>query len=248
MTDSLVVDVTQDWLVACDLQERFMEAPSGSTSRLAYSARCRQMRALGGDGFFILPLPACRIAIAVADASGKGLPAALIMANVQASLRTATLFAPGDPAAVVTAVNRQLYACSPADRHATLFYAVFEEDTRTLNYVNAGQNPAMILRPPKACTWLESVAPPIGFFADTIYQTHTVRLQPADLLVACTDGFIEAVNSAGQEWGNDGLLAAIAGAGSRRPTQLVQAAFAALDEFSGGRQADDATLLAALVH
>ncbi len=100
-----------------------------------YGARCGQMRALGGDCFTFLPLPGYHLALAVADASGKGLPAALLIANVQSSLRTAALFAPDDLAAVVTAVNRELQACSPADRYASLFYSVFDEDTRTLHYV-----------------------------------------------------------------------------------------------------------------
>jgi len=116
ITDSMVVDVSQDWVVACDLQERFMEAPRARTQGLTYHAQCRQMRALGGDCFTFLPLPGRRVALAVADASGKGLPAALLIANVQSSLRTAALFAPDDTAAVVSAVNRQLHACSPADR------------------------------------------------------------------------------------------------------------------------------------
>jgi phosphoserine phosphatase RsbU/P len=98
ITESRVVDVSQDWVVACGLQERFMEIPCTKTQRLTYNARCRQMRALGGDCFHFVSLPGPRVALAVADASGKGLPAALIIANVQSSLRTAALFAPEDPA------------------------------------------------------------------------------------------------------------------------------------------------------
>ena len=78
-SDSVVVDVSQDWAVACDVQERFMEVPGARTQTVTYSARCRQMRALGGDCFDFLPLPGRRVALTVADASGKGLPAALIL-------------------------------------------------------------------------------------------------------------------------------------------------------------------------
>src|SRR5947207_3063643 len=158
ITESVVVDVSQDWVVACGLQERFMKIPCAKAQALTCNARCRQMRALGGDCFQFVPLPGRRVVLAVADASGKGLPAALIMANVQSSLRTAALFAPEDPAAVVTAVNRQLHACSPVDRYATLFYGVFDENTRTLHYVNAGHNPAMVIRRRGAIIWLEASA------------------------------------------------------------------------------------------
>ncbi len=155
MTDSILVDVSQDWMLACDLQERFMEVPDAKAQTLAYYARCRQMRALGGDCFLFLPLPGGGVALAIADASDKGLPAALMIANVQSSLRTAALFAPDDAAAVLTAVNRQLHACSPADRYVTTFYGIFDENTRTLQYVNAGHNPAMVIRSNAAAIWLE---------------------------------------------------------------------------------------------
>lgn len=248
ITESAVVDVSQDWVVACDLQERFMEVPYAKTRTLTYGARCRQMRALGGDCFTLLPLPGCRLALAVADASGKGLPVALIIANIQASLRTAALFAPDDPALVVTAMNRQLCASSPVDRYTTIFYGVFEETTRTLNYVNAGHNPAVVIRAGKAVTWLEPSAPPVGLFADTVYEAQAVQLYPGDLILAYTDGIVEAINAASQEWGVEGLLAAVKSCRTQEPASIVEAVFATLGEFSGGDQTDDATVLAAVVH
>lgn len=247
ITDSVVLDVSQDWLVACGLQERFMENPCAKTQKLTYHARCRQMRALGGDCFHFLPLPGRRVALAVADASGKGLPAALIIANVQASLRTAALFAPEDPAAVVNAVNHQLHACSPVDRYATLFYGMFDEKNSTLHYVNAGHNPAMVIRQ-GAVTWLEASARPVGLFAETLYQAQAVQLYPGDLIVAYTDGIVEATNIAGEEFGVERLLTAVRSGSARQPESVIEAAFAALDEFSGDNQTDDATILAALVH
>jgi phosphoserine phosphatase RsbU/P len=246
MTESLVVDVSQDWLAACGVQERFMEGPRANAQRLACNGRCRQVRALGGDCFDVVPLPGRRVGLAVADASGKGLPAALIMANVQSSLRTAAMFAPEDPAAVVSAVNRQLHASSPVDRYATLFYGVFDEDTRTLHCVNAGHNPAVVVRRGDV-EGLEACAPPAGLFAETVYRARTVRLSAGDLLVVYTDGFVEATNAVGDEWGLDGLLAAVRRCPTRQPEGIVDATFAALDEFSGGSQTDDATMLAALV-
>jgi phosphoserine phosphatase RsbU/P len=247
-TESVVVDVSQDWVVACGLQERFMEIPGAKTQNLAYHGRCRQMRALGGDCFHFVNLPGRRVALAVADASGKGLPAALIIANVQSSLCTAALFAPEDPVAVVTAVNRQLYACSPADRYATLFYGVFDEDARTLHYVNAGQNPAVVISRSGDVIWLEASAPPVGLFAEAAYQAQAVLLCPGDLIVAYTDGFVEATDSAGEEWGVARLLAAVKRCRPQLPASIVECAFAALDEFSGDNQTDDATILAAIVH
>lgn len=248
ITESVMVDVSQDWVAACGLQERFMEIPFATAQRLTYDARCRQVRALGGDCFHFASLDGGRIGLAVADASGKGLPAALIAANVQSSIGTAALFAPDAPATVVGAVNRQLHACSPLDRYATLFYSVFDEHSRTLQYVNAGHNPAALIRRGGAVEWLGASGPPAGLFAEAVYQAEAIQLFPGDLLLAYTDGVVEAVNRAGEEWGAEGLLAAVKRCPTRRPERIVDAAFAALDEFSGDHQTDDATILAALVH
>jgi sigma-B regulation protein RsbU (phosphoserine phosphatase) len=247
VSESVVVDVSQDWMAACGLQERFMEIPRTNAQRLTCNVRCRQVRALGGDCFHFVSLPGRRVGLAVADASGKGLPGALIVANVQSSLCTAALFAPGDPAAVVSAVNHQLHACSPVDRYATLFYGVFDENTRRLHYVNAGQNPAVVIRRSGAADWLDASALPVGLFAETVYEAQAVPLYPGDLIVAYTDGFVEATNTAGEEWGIESLLAAVRRCRTRQPENIVEAAFAALDEFSGDNQTDDATILAALV-
>src|SRR5262245_29571776 len=184
MTDAAVIDVSQDWAIACDVQERFMQAPRGKMETLTYAAQCRQMRALGGDCFDFLPLAGRRVALAIADASGKGLAAALMIANVQSSLRTAASFAPNDAAAVVTAVNRQAHASSPADRYATLFYGVFDEDTRILQYVNAGHNPPIVIRGGDSMTRLEGGGPPVGVFADSTYCAGVVHLKPGDVIVA----------------------------------------------------------------
>ena len=246
-TESMVMDVSEDWAVACDVQERFMDVAPVGTKALTYSARCRQVRALGGDCFDFVALPGRRVALSIGDASGKGLPAALIIANVQSSLRTAALFAPDDAAAVVTAVNRQLHASSTVDRYATLFYGVFEEATRMLQYVNAGHNPPIVIRAGGSVIWLESDAPPVGLFADTVYRARTARLEPGDLIIAYTDGVVEATSPAGEEWGVAGLLASVCASRVRHPDRIIQNAFAALDEFSSNRQTDDATILAALV-
>src|SRR5580693_3948116 len=145
-TDEMVVDVSQDWLLACDVQQGFMQTPRAASGSLDYSARCRQVRALGGDCYNFIPLKNNRLALIVGDASGKGLAAALMIASVQSSLRTAALFTGNDLAALLKIVNLQAYASSLADRYATVFYGVFDRATRRLHYVNAGQNPPVVLR------------------------------------------------------------------------------------------------------
>ncbi|MGH9724067.1 MAG: PP2C family protein-serine/threonine phosphatase, partial [Candidatus Acidiferrales bacterium] len=199
--DTQVVDVSQDWAVACEVQERSMQFPRPATKTLTYAARCRQLRAMGGDCFDFLPLPGRRLAFAVGDASGKGLAAALMIANVQSSLRTALWFSPNDVAAAVAVVNRQVYASSLADRYATLFFGIIDEGTLMLRYVNAGHNPPIIIRGGGAVARLEAGGPPVGVFAASAYSEGIVQLKSGDRIIAYTDGVIEAEDDAGKEWG-----------------------------------------------
>lgn len=209
-TREMVVDVSQEWVLACDVQQAFMQPPSTISGLLDYSARCRQVRALGGDCYNLIPLTGDRLALAVGDASGKGLAAALMIANVQSSLRTAALFTGEDLAALLKVVNCQAYASSSENRYATLFYAVFDPSTRILRYVNAGHNPPIVIRRDSSTHFLASGGAPVGMFADSEYVVGTVNLEAGDLVIAFTDGLIEAPNQDGEEWGIPGLLKAAA--------------------------------------
>src|SRR5580658_1110438 len=243
-SDELVVDVSQDWLLACEVQQRFMQGPRTSES-VDYSARCRQVRALGGDCYEFMQLTDNRLALVVGDASGKGLAAALTIANVQSSLRTAALFTGNDLAALLKIVNRQAYASSLADRYATVFYGVFDKAARTLRYVNAGHNPPVVLRRNGSIDWLETGGAPVGMFPDSNYAEGIVQLDPGDLVIAYTDGVTEAANRWGEEWGVQGLLKAVAAwepQCSNGAEDLVQLIFNSMDDFSRGCQTDDATV------
>ena len=144
--------------------------PAGTRGALDYGARCRQVRALGGDCYDFMTLTDDRLALVVGDASGKGLAAALMMASVQSSLRTAALFTANDLAALLKIVNIQAYNSSAADRYATLFYGVFDRAARTLRYVNAGHNPPAVLRDDGSVHWLEPSGAPVGMFPDSGYE------------------------------------------------------------------------------
>jgi len=243
LTDTAVMGVGSEWAIACAVQRRFMERLGPELDTLDYSAQCRQAHELGGDCYNFVPRTDNRLALAIGDASGKGLAAALMISNVQSSLRTAASFAGDDTAAALTVVNRQVYASSLADRYATLFYGVFDGATRTLRYVNAGHNPPMVLRRNGSIVRLETGGAPVGMFPHWTYEEATVQLNPGDLVVAYTDGVIEAVNPAGQEWGVEGVRKAVAESGTQCADGIVRAIFTSMDEFSRGRQTDDATVV-----
>ena len=244
MTSSTaVIDITQEWLTASHVQQRFMQGIGPGSSPLNYSAQCRQVLDLGGDCYDFMPLPGHRLGLVIGDASGKGLPAALMMANVLSSLRTAALFTRDDVAAALSAVNRQVHSSSLPDRYATLFYGVFDGTAGTLRYSNAGHNPPLIIRRNGSTIRLETGGAPIGMFPGWTYEEATVALDSGDVLVAYSDGVIETTSPAGEEWGLEGLRIATAECGARRAEDFVRAIFASMDEFSQGQQTDDSTVV-----
>jgi phosphoserine phosphatase RsbU/P len=243
--DDEVVDVSRDWALACNVQQRFMQGRGRNRASVDSSARCRQLHALGGDCYGFMPLSDDRLALAVGDASGKGLAAALMIAGVLSSLRTAALFTGNDLGALLKVVNHQAYTSSSTDRYATLFYGIVDRTEGTLRYVNAGHNPPVVFGRSGSIHWLEAGGPPVGMFPDSNYEESVVRLDPGDLVIAYTDGIIEAVNPSGEEWGVQGLLqatAAWAPLGAEDAKDLVRFIFHSMDEFSGGCQTDDATV------
>ncbi len=241
-TDEMVVDVSQDWMQACSVQERFMRGWARNDCRVDYAASCRQMRALGGDCYDFSCQAGGQLAMLVGDASGKGVAAALMMSSVQASLRTAVVFTGDDLASLLRVVNAQACASSPADRYATLFYAVLDQGAHTLRYVNAGHNPPVVLRHDGGIEWLEPSGAPVGLFPDAGWQEREVRVHPGDRILAYTDGVTEAVSPCGEEWGVEGLLQAARAASGQSADQAVRSILDAMNGFCAGIQSDDATV------
>jgi len=168
-----------------------------------------------------------------------------MMASVQASLRTASLFTGNDPAALLRIVNIQAFASSLADRYATVFYGVFDKSTRTLRYVNAGHTPPVVVRRDGSVDTLGTGGAPVGMFPDSSYEEGFVQLDRGDVVITYTDGVIEAANQYGEEWGVQGLLQATAAWAPHRDEDaedLVRLIFNSMDDFSRGCQTDDATL------
>ncbi|HMG03456.1 MAG TPA: SpoIIE family protein phosphatase [Edaphobacter sp.] len=245
--------VSREIEIAREVQERLFPQICPEVAGIDLDGYCRPAQVVGGDyyDFFILPATDSgrdtRLALALGDISGKGISAALLMASLRASLRSAAQLQVGDLAALMGHVNRLVYDSSTANRYATFFYAEFDPRTRMLTYVNAGHNPPMILRG-RATIALEATGMVIGLLPEVPYTEANVSLQPGDVLIAFTDGISEAMNAAEDEWGEERMVAAaralldrLEGATSR---QLIQDILKAADQFTGGApQHDDMTLL-----
>jgi sigma-B regulation protein RsbU (phosphoserine phosphatase) len=208
------------------------------------SAVCRQANAVGGDFYDFPRLPNGELGVAIGDVAGKGLGAALLAANLQATLRAEVRRESSQLAGVVESVNREFQTACFEESYATLFYASFDPVTRILRYVNAGHNPPLVKHADGSIEWLETGGAPVGMFQAWQYEEGTVALSPGDVLVAYTDGFVEAQNAFGEEWGARRFNAILNEAGDETASQINARIWKAVDRFvCRAGQRDDMTLL-----
>jgi len=232
---------------AKDVQQAFFPPQSFSIPCLSCETFYQPARGIGGDYYDFLSLSGGRWGIAIGDVSGKGIGAALLMASLQASLRAQALHPHSDLTALIGGVNRLVYESSPTAFFASLFYAEYEPATRMLQYVNAGHNPPIILRPQmESCELfhLRAQAVPIGMFVDTQFAATKFQLAKDDILVAYTDGITEAANASGELWGLERLERLLRSCNRMAPNEIVERILAEVSEFANGEpQHDDVTLV-----
>jgi sigma-B regulation protein RsbU (phosphoserine phosphatase) len=182
--------------------------------------------------------------IAVADVAGKSIPAALLMATFQASLKTLSA-TPSSLAELVIGMNR--YACSNSQnglRFTTAFIAEYEPGTRALTYINAGHNQPILRRKSGSIERLDAGGLPLGIKVDAPYETGTVTLQSSDWLVVFTDGVVEAINEPGVEYGEERLISILKSGTELPPVKMLSRIMVDLDSFVGTTpQQDDITCL-----
>lgn len=204
-------------------------------------------REVGGDFFNYFALENGHVALLVGDVSGKGVGAALLMANIQASLRT-RLAMGQNLAAIAESLDREMASTSGSRLYVTLFIGIFDPVTRRLQYVNAGHNPQFVLRPGQALEKMHATGIPIGLLAGRGYTHRDVSLASGDLLFFYTDGCVESENEADEMFGTDRLerlLVSIGSSGPSTPDRVLQQVEEAVTTFRGTREPnDDATMMA----
>jgi serine phosphatase RsbU (regulator of sigma subunit) len=204
-------------------------------------------REVGGDFFNYFQLDSGVVALLVGDVSGKGVGAALLMANIQASLRTR--FALGQElSAIAEAIDRDIEANSPGPVYATLFMAIFDPQTRKMRYVNAGHNPQFVLRGDGRLEKMWSTGLPVGMLAGHGYGEREVQLATGDLLFFYTDGVVEMENEADDMFGSDRLESLVSSSAGSSADQVLMRVETAISAFRGHRDLyDDATMMAVTV-
>jgi len=167
----------------------------------AKSVACHEV---GGDHYDVIPLPGGRVAVAIADVSGKGAPASILMASVHASLRA--LAGTAAPAALMQRINRFLFENTQANRYATVFYGELDPSSRRLSYVNGGHIPPYRVGPGGREDRLSEGGPALGVIEEAAYEEASLVLEKGDLVALVTDGVTEAASPDDREFGDEGVI------------------------------------------
>jgi sigma-B regulation protein RsbU (phosphoserine phosphatase) len=233
-------------VIAREVQSQLFPQVLPSLPGLQLAAICRPARVVSGDYYdFILTGPHS-VAIALADISGKGIFAALLMASLQATLRSqATLDSNCGTAELVSRLNRHLFRNTSDDRYATFFYAVYDSQARTLTYTNAGHLGPFLVEG-NTVKELTEGGTVVGLFEEYPYTQQTIKVEPGSLLVAFSDGLTEPENVYGEEYGSQRLKDEIMRQRDAVPDRIAENLIAAAEQWAGSpEQADDITVVVA---
>ena len=237
----------QELEIAQQVQARLFPQKPPALKTLEYAGICIQAREVGGDYYDFVDLGRERFGLVVGDIAGKGIAAALLMANLQANFRSQCAIAFDKPRCFLQAVNELFCENTTDSAYATLFFAQFDDATQRLHYVNCGHLSALLLRRDNTLERLDSTATVLGLFPDWDCLIEESQLFAGDLLVLYTDGLTEAPNEAGEEFGEHRLIEALRQHRELPSEVMLGAVVAEARRFSPCEQHDDITLIVAKV-
>jgi sigma-B regulation protein RsbU (phosphoserine phosphatase) len=242
----------RDLELAAEVQRRLLPRRPPRTPIGTLAAFTLPARSVGGDYYDFVDLPGGEMGIAIADVSGKGIAAALLMSVVQASLRLMSTDSTGSCADLATRMNRFLYGSTAGNKYATFFYAQIDPSARIVRFVNAGHNPPyLVRRTPSGAEALQLKAggTVLGLFPESDYEAGEVPLCPGDILVAFTDGVSEALNEQGEEFGEGRLEALLIRSIGCTADEISARLTTAMREWiAGAEQHDDLTFIVLAVN
>jgi serine phosphatase RsbU (regulator of sigma subunit) len=231
--------------IAKQVQARLFPQTLPALGGLEYAGACIQARQVGGDYYDFLNLGQERLGLVIGDIAGKGIAAALLMANLQANLRSQCAIALDHPQRFLRSVNQLFYENTTDSAYATLFFAEYDDRTRRLRYVNCGHLSALLLRNDSVLERLDSTCTVLGLFQDWDCSTEECQLFAGDTLALYTDGVTEAFNEAEEDFGEERLIEAMQRYRDRPPQALLTSIIDDVRRFSSHEQHDDITLIVA---
>jgi len=235
----------RDLEIARQVQARLFPQRMPQVRTLEYAGACIQARHVGGDYYDFLDLGRGRLGLIIADIAGKGIAAALLMANLQANLRSQCASASDQPQQFLRLINQLFYENTADSDYATFFFAEYYDKTRRLRYANCGHLSPLILRRDNSIQPLESNATVLGLFEDWNCSIEEQQLFSGDTLALYTDGITESSTDAGEEFGEQRLREVLRQHRGLRSQTLLESVFEEVRRFNPSEQQDDITLIVA---
>jgi sigma-B regulation protein RsbU (phosphoserine phosphatase) len=237
--------------IAREVQQQLFPKDVPATKTLELKGVCSPARMVSGDYYDFMPVSENALAFAIGDVAGKGISAALLMATIQSSMRAQLGGTNGSAlkqfstAKLVSTLNRQLYANTTPEKYATFYFALYEENTNSLTYTNAGHLSPILVHGGDVQT-LDSTGTVVGAFPIARYEERTVPLERGDILVAYTDGIVEPENAYGEMFGEDRLKDLVLKYANADSSEIIARAMEAVNQWTGsGELQDDMTMVVA---
>jgi serine phosphatase RsbU (regulator of sigma subunit)/catechol 2,3-dioxygenase-like lactoylglutathione lyase family enzyme len=236
---------SQELEIAKQVQARLFPQTFPALRTLDYAGICIQARHVGGDYYDFFALGEERLGLFIGDISGKGIAAALLMANLQANLRSQFALAREHPQRFLQSVNRLFYESTVDSAYATVFFTEYIDASQRLRYTNCGHLPGLLLRRDDTVEWLHSTGTVLGLFKDWTSPAVECQLQPGDILALYTDGVTESCNDMHEEFGEQRLSESLRRHREQAAQSIVASIVADVQQFSSEEQRDDITLIVA---
>ncbi len=233
-----------DLTIAHNVQQKLFPQRKKALETLQYSGACLPALQVGGDYYDFLDLDRHRAGFVIADVSGKGVAAALLMANLQALFRSQSELALREPAALMESVNRLFFDATAPEHYATLFFGQYDDLTRRLTYINCGHHAPILVRQSGTVEYLDATSTVVGLFQKWNCDQASVQLTPGDTLALFSDGVVEAEAGDGQEFGKDRVASTIQTTRYQAVETVINRIVEAVRYWSPAEQADDMTVVA----
>ena len=228
---------------ATDIQTNLLPKINPQIDGFDIAGKSIPAKEVGGDYYDFIPIDENKNAICLGDISGHGMPAAMLMANLQATLRGQALFS-SSAGECLTRANKLLYRSTDLQKYATLFYGILDTIESTFHFSNAGHNPPFLIASDKKITRLIKGGTVLGFMEDYQFEEDSIKLNAGDSVIIYSDGITEALNKKDKEFGEDRLLAILTENIKSTADTLIEKVFEAVKSFvKEGPQSDDITIV-----
>jgi sigma-B regulation protein RsbU (phosphoserine phosphatase) len=239
----ILIRLTEEVRLARTIQERLLPKRMPELAGYDIAGRTRPAQSVGGDYFDFIPMAEDKLALALGDVSGKGMPAALLMAHLQAAIRGQTLMAAA-PAVCLARSNRLLYSSTDSDRFATCFYGILDARAHVLRYANAGHDRPLLVRGHGGHESLDGAGLVLGILEETGYDEVSLALEPGDVVVVYSDGIIDAADARDEAFGLERLTRLLEAGRADSAPALLDRVFEEVARHGGeAPQTDDMTLV-----